>query len=177
MRVNCVIGIDPGKQGGIAIWCRGVPTKVAKMPEDMADLRDMLAYYAENYCPVVFVEKLNLHRDDFAEGGKVFRLQKLLENFAELKAVIAVSGVPYILVHPMTWQSRLKLRERGSEESKEERKRRYVGIAAELYPDVRRVTLWNADALLIMHFGRWAFGNDLKWVKANLPEREQLKLF
>lgn len=177
MKADCVIGIDPGMQGGIAIWVRGMATKTVKMPRDLSDLREMLEYYAENYTPVVFLEKLNLHRADLAEGGKVFRLQKLLENFAELKAVIEVSGVPYVLVHPMTWQSRLKLRERGSEESKSERKKRYADNARWLYPDVKRVTLWNADALLIMHFGRWVLVNDLKWVRANLPEREHEKLF
>ena len=76
----------------------------------------------------------------------------------------------------MTWQTKLKLRIRGEKVEKAERKRRYQEKAASCYPEIK-VTLWNADALLLMHFGRWALVNDSKWVKANLPEREYQKLF
>lgn len=82
------------------------------------------------------------------------------------------------MVHPLTWQGKLKLRDRGSaaQESKQERKRRYASKAAELYPGAK-VTLWNSDAILIMHFGRYALVNEQSWVKANLPKVEYDKLF
>lgn len=181
IKVNCVIGIDPGANGGIAVYTPGDVPKVAKMPKDVTDLRDFLKYYAETYHPIVFLEKLSVRPDDVmvqgdrAAMGKLYRIQRMMANFEHLKALIEIAGIPFVLCHPMTWQTKLKLRIKGQHEEKAERKNRYKDAAAKLYPGVD-VTLWNSDALLLMHFGRWALVNDVKWVKANLPEREQSKL-
>lgn len=181
IKVNCVIGIDPGANGGIAVYTPGDIPKVAKMPKDVTDLRDFLKYYADTYHPIVFLEKLSVRPDDVmvqgdrAAMGKLYRIQRMMANFEHLKALIEIAGIPFVLCHPMTWQTKLKLRIKGQHEEKAERKNRYKDAAAKLYPGVD-VTLWNSDALLLMHFGRWALVNDVKWVKANLPEREQSKL-
>lgn len=182
IRINCIIGIDPGANGGIAVYTSVDIPKVAKMPKDVTDLRDFLKYYAETYHPIVFLEKLSVRPDDVmvqgdrAAMGKLYRIQRMMANFEHLKALIEIAGIPYVLVHPASWQTKLKLRERGVHEEKADRKRRYQQRAAALYPEVK-VTLWNADALLLMHFGRWALVNEPKWVLANLPEREHDKLF
>lgn len=182
MKISAVIGIDPGANGGIAVWSVGHNVKALRMPKNITDLRDFLCYYAENYQPVVFLEKLSVRADDVfvqdnrAAMGKLYRIQKMMANYEHLRALIETCGIPYVMVHPMTWQSKLKLRLHGEKEEKADRKRRYKDTAARFYPGVD-VTLWNADALLIMHFGRWALVNDTKWVKANLPEREYQKLF
>ena len=180
--INCVIGIDPGANGGIAIFIPGQNVKAVKMPKDITALRDFLTYYAENYKPIVFLEKLSVRPDDIATDGdkanmgKFYRIQKMMANFEHLKALIETAGIPYVMVHPMTWQTKLKLRERGKKEEKKDRKRRYQQYAAKQYPEIN-VTLWNADALLIMHFGRYVLVNEPKWVKEQLPEREYQKLF
>ena len=180
--INCVIGIDPGANGGIAVFIPCQHTKALKMPKDMTELRDFFAYYKDNFKPIVFLEKLSVRPDDVvvqgdrAAMGKLYRVQKMMANFEHLKALIETSGIPYVLVHPLSWQTKLKLRVRGQHEEKADRKRRYRETAAQLYPGVN-VTLWNADALLLLHFGRWALVNEPKWVKANLPEREYQKLF
>jgi len=181
-KIDCVIGIDPGANGGLAVFCKGELPKVAKMPKDIAELRDFFAYYKENYHPLVFIEKLSIRPDDVSaseEGvqmGKLYRIQKMMANYEHLKAIMETIGVPYIMVHPFSWQTKLKLRTKGDGEAKADRKRRYQDTAQRFYPSVR-VTLWNADALLIMHFGRWALVNDLKWVLAQLPRAEKDKLF
>lgn len=185
LQVNCVIGIDPGKAGGLAVFVPGKYTPyvtTAKMPKDVKELRDFFEYYVENYRPVVFLEKLSVRPDDVTEEGgranlgKLYRIQKMIANYEQLKAIIESVGIPFVMVHPMTWQTRLKLRVRGHKEDKRLRKRRYAEAASSYFPDVK-TTLWNADALLIMQFGRWALVNDLNWVEANLPEREYAKLF
>lgn len=183
IKINSIIGIDPGRNGGLAVYIPGQKTRVAKMPKDITDLLDFFAYYVENYEPIVFLEKLSIRPDDIiAQGGeragmgKIYRIQKLMANYEQLKALIETAGIPYVLVHAMTWQTKLRLRVRGTKEDKGERKRRYEQAAAALYPDVK-VTLWNADALLIMHFGRYALESLQSWVKAQLPEREYNKLF
>ena len=187
IKINALIGIDPGQSnGGIAVYVPSNPAatkvKVVKMPKDMAELRDFFAYYAENYRPLVFLEKLSIRPDDIkVEGdaanlGKLYRVQKMMANFEHLKALVETSGIPYVMVHPCQWQSRLKLRLNGVHEEKAARKRRFAESAQSLYPSIK-VTLWNADALLLLHFGRVVLANDLKWVLSNLPQREQNKLF
>lgn len=180
LKVDCIIGIDPGANGGIAVFVPGYKVKTVKMPKDLQDLRDFLAYFGENFHPVVFLEKLNVRPDDIlkeegrAAMGKLYRIQKMIANFEHLKAIVETLGIPYVLIHPRSWQSKLGLAKTGEE--KAERKRRLKAAAEKLYPGAK-VTLWNSDALLIMHFGRWALKNSVEWVKSNLPEREHSKLF
>ena len=182
LKISVIIGVDPGSQGGLAVFIPGQNPKVIKMPKDIRELADFFAYYKENYKPIVFLEKLSVRPDDVmvqgdkAAMGKMYRIQKMLGNFEHLKAIIETAGIPYVMVHPASWQTKLKLRVRGVHEEKAERKKRYQEHAAKLYPGVK-VTLWNADALLLMHFGRWVLVNNPKWVKEQLPEREYQKLF
>lgn len=169
IKIDCILGIDPGAQGGIAVYIPGQHAKTVKMPKDVRDLRDFFQYYAENYRPMAFLEKLSVRPDDVKDNpGKIYRIQQMLANFEHLKVLLESAGIPYVLVHPISWQTKLKLRIKGQHEEKAERKRRYKEVAEKNYPEVK-VTLWNADALLIMHFGRWAIVNDEDWVLANLP--------
>lgn len=183
MKINCVIGIDPGANGGLAVYIPGERVRVWKMSKELPEVAEFLGYYAENYSPIIFLEELSVRPDDIAVNagnranmGKLYRIQKMIANYEQLKAFISISGVPMILVHPATWQTKLKLRVKGQKEEKTDRKRRYKEKAEELYRDVN-VALWNSDALLIMHFGRWVLVNDLKWVRTKLPAVDQSKIF
>lgn len=182
LKIDCIIGIDPGAMGGLAIKIAGKNVIVAKNPKDVRDLMDILSYYAETFHPIVFLEKLQVRPDDIkvddsgANLGKIYRIQKMLANFEHLRAVIDLSGIPYCLVHPMKWQARLCLRQKG--EQKSDRKKRYKEVAQKLYPDAK-ATMWNCDAILLMEFGR-AMLSDLKgrkWILENIPKREHEKLF
>ena len=171
LAVDAVLGIDPGKSGGIAIYTKddGM-VRTVKMPTSTEDLADLLRYYKENYTPVAFIEKLNIRREDVNVPGKIFGIQKLMDNHAQLRTVCEVEGIPFALVHPLSWENRLGLRIKGLREEKRVRKKRYASVAARWYPG-NRVTLWNADALLIMHFGRFVLTNDIKWLMANIPSK------
>lgn len=182
MNVDCVIGIDPGANGGLAVFIPGEQIKTIKMPKDIRDLRDILQYYEDTYKPIVFLEKLSIRADDVEmmpngkpNMGKMFRIQKLMGNYEHLKAIIESCNIPYVMIHPFSWQTKLNLRLKGVKEEKAERKNRYKAKAEELYKV--KATLWSADAILIMHFGRWALINDTKWLKQQLPQREQIKIF
>ena len=113
IKINCVIGVDPGAGGGLAVFIPGQMTKAVKMPKDITDLRDFFAYYRENYKPIVFLEKLSVRPDDIrADGdkpnmGKLFRVQKMMANYEHLKAIIETAGIPYVMVHPLKWQTAL----------------------------------------------------------------------
>lgn len=168
MDVDCIIGIDPGASGGIVSWRPNTNTKAVKMPKDINDIKEYIEYYKEIAKPIVFLEKLTIRPDDITDGnkGKIYRIQKMLQNYEQLKAILTIIGVPFVLVHPMKWQNELRLRKKL--EDKADRKKRYKEVASNLYPDVK-VTMWNADALLIMHFGRYALVNIPEWVRQNVP--------
>lgn len=166
---DTIIGIDPGAAGGIAIFQPGKITRTVKMPKDIRELGEFFSYYAENFRPLVFLEKLSVRPDDVKDNpGKIYRIQQMLANYEHLKALLENVGLPYVLCHAMTWQTKLGLRSVKGHEEKKHRKTRYKLKAEKEYPECK-VTLWNADALLIMHFGRWAVVNDRNWVLANLP--------
>lgn len=176
IRISAVVGIDPGSNGGIVTWRPNQNIKAMKMPKDLTELRNYLEYLKSICSPIVFLEKLSVRPDDITPGadgvnmGKLYRIQKMMANFEQLKAIISVCDVPFVMAHPMKWQNELKLRAKISQkkEEKSERKRRYKEIAGNLYPELKP-TLWNADATLIMHFGRYMLANNMDWIKSNLP--------
>lgn len=185
MKINCIIGIDPGASGGIVTWRPDAKVKAMKMPKDLDDFRAYMEYVKDNFSPLVFIEKVTVRMDDVkvdgdgANMGKLFRVQKMIANFEQMKTVLMVLGIPYVLVNPMKWQNELKLRisvKGKPKEEKEERKRRYRDIAGELYPEIN-ATLWSADATLIMHFGRYMLHNNIHWVMENLPIKMHNTLF
>lgn len=178
------MGIDPGVNGGIVTWRPNHNITAIKMPEDINDIRDYFNHLKTICSPIVFLEKLSVRPDDITLGadgvnmGKLYRIQKMMANFEQLKATIAVCDVPFVMVHPMKWQNELKLRAKTTrkKEEKNERKRRYKEIAGKLYPEIIPA-LWNADATLIMHFGRFILQNNPRWVLENLPQQMHNRLF
>lgn len=184
MKISTVVGIDPGTSGGIVTWRPNHNITAIKMPKDINELKDYLLYLKSNCSPIVFLEKLSVRPDDVTLGadgvnmGKLYRMQKMMANFEQLKAIISVCDIPFVMVHPMKWQNELKLRAKISrkKEEKSERKRRYKEIAGNLYPELKP-TLWNADATLIMHFGRFILQNNPRWVLENLPQQMHNRLF
>lgn len=173
MKIDCVIGIDPGSSGGMAVKRDGEYMKVYKMPKELKDLTELFNHYKDiSDKVIVFIEKVQLRHDDMG-GGKAFRIQEMLMNFQRLKDLIEFAEIPYIQVHPMSWQSFLKLRRKGEE--KPDRKNRYKSFAQTLYPEVR-ATLWNSDAMLLVRFGLKKIEIDENWIYENLPTRTH-KLF
>ncbi len=173
---DCIIGIDPGAAGGLAMWTDS-RLLTSPMPKDMAKVADFLDYAKDNYKkPIVFIEKINIRRDDLF-GGKVFRIQHMIENLANLKAMISLSGLPMVEIHPATWQTRLRLRIAG--EQKTDRKRRYKEIATSLCPQLK-VTMKNCDAILIMLCGVQIVTSpskkDMRWLEKNIVKNERASL-
>lgn len=151
-----VFGIDPGASGGIAKYkeCR---TESWKMPKNFDDLCDFFDYQ-KSICerPLIALEKVQLWQGDEKDKsgknvGRQFRIQKMLNHYAELRSAIRSRGFEFIEVAPVTWQSYLKIRIKDEERSV--RKNRFKDIAGELYPS-QKVTLNTADALLLVEFLR-----------------------
>ncbi len=172
MKIDCIIGIDPGSNGGIVVWRPNHNATAIKMPKDLNEIRDFLNYYKEITTPIIFLEKLSVRPDDVTVGdaganmGKLYRIQKMLANFEQLKAIITVAEIPFVLIAPISWQQKLRIRIKN--EDKKDRKKRYKDIAQSLYPEIKQ-TMYSCDATLIMHFGRYMLANNMDWIKSNLP--------
>lgn len=170
MIIDCFIGIDPGiSNGGISIWRPNKKLEVIKMPREMMDLLPLFKELKKD-CehPLVFLEKVQTRPDDLQHFGKAINIQKMLASFEKLKTVMEFAEMPFVQVHPISWQSYLKLRKK--KEGGKDRKNRYKTIAQELYPEVK-ATLWNSDSSLLVHFGRKKYLNDQNWIFEALPDK------
>ncbi len=172
IRISAVVGIDPGSNGGIVTWRPNQNIKAIQMPKDLTDLRNYLEYLKSICSPIIFLEKLSVRPDDVTLGadgvnmGKLYRIQKMLANFEQLKAIITVAEIPFVLIAPISWQQKLRIRIKN--EDKKDRKKRYKDIAQSLNPEIKQ-TINSCDATLIMHFGRYMLTNNMDWIKSNLP--------
>lgn len=175
MKIDVIIGIDPGKSGGIAIYVNSSKTmKVVKMPDTTKKLSDYLNHVKETYgTALCFIEKVSSWTTDKNEGGKSFGIEKMMANYTQLKTVLTLCEIPFVQVHSRTWQGTLNLIKKG--ESKKDRKNRYKLAASTHYPNLK-ATLWNADAVCVMHFGRIKLSNDVNWVIDRLPPAAQKEL-
>lgn len=180
IRISAVVGIDPGSNGGIVTWRPNQNITAIQMPKDINELKDYLLYLKSICSPIVFLEKLSVRPDDVTLGadgvnmGKLYRIQKMLANFEQLKAIITVAEIPFVLIAPISWQQKLRIRIKN--EDKKDRKKRYKDIAQSLYPEIKQ-TMYSCDATLIMHFGRYILRNNPGWVRQNLPSNMHERLF
>lgn len=103
MKVDCIIGIDPGVNGGIAVYrVYGQKVDVLKMPKELSDLTDYLRYIKSICSPIIFLEKLNVRPDDVVQQtgdslnlGKLYRIQKMLAQYEKLKNINRIVRNPF----------------------------------------------------------------------------------
>ncbi len=186
MEYTKIIGIDPGSSGGIAIFSKS-GLGCSKMP--MIEVRKnghkrmrtnekkfaaMLTEQKRDYRPIIFIEKVQAWLSDTDKPGKRFNIQKMLANYETLLTAIRMSGIPMIEVPPRTWQNYLSLGKKGME--KEERKKSYQRAAQSYYPETK-ATLWNSDAICLVHFGRMKNKFDPSWIKEQTNEQPEQQTF
>ena len=174
--IDCIIGIDPGMSGGMAVWRPNDLAKTHKMPREIKLFDEFLKYQKSiNGYILVIIEKVQPFWSDSKEEnkGKQFRIQQMLGNYAQLKAVLETNSIPYIPISPITWQTYLRIRKK--KEEKQVRKNRFKNIAQNQFPEIK-VTLWNCDALLLVQFGRMKRKLDPGWIKERLPNNALQKL-
>jgi len=136
-----VVGIDPGKDGGIAI--ASTQTIVAyKMPQTERDIFDLLKdEVLPDETPVVFLEKVHS-----MPGQGVSSSFSFGRGYGFLRGVITALRYPLHEVTPQKWQKALGCLSRGD-------KNVTKGKAQQLFPQLK-ITHLTADALLIMEYGR-----------------------
>ncbi len=139
------IGIDPGRAGGLVSLDRnGKALQVVKMPETMGGILQFFQQYS-NDDVVCYLEKVHTRPGDGAAS-----MFKFGQGFGWLQMALLAAKVKTIEVLPNTWMRGLGIKSKKKDETKTAYKNRLKFVAEQLFPE-QRVTLWNADALLIAH--------------------------
>lgn len=149
-----IIGIDPGTNGGIAVLDdKGGVIDVTKMPPTPQDILNFLNIFVmraeAEQCPIVcYMEKVGY--------GMPGQSSKATATFARhcghLDMALLALGISTNTVTPNLWEKSYQL---GSSKgfSKTEWKNRLKAKAQQMFPKVK-VSLANADALLLAEYGR-----------------------
>jgi len=136
------IGIDPGKNGGIAWIADGKPC-VEKMPDTLQDLWELVTdmwNVSPNPCKA-YVEQVHSSPQQGVKSAFTFG-----QGFGHIEMALTAAGIPFERVRPQVWQKAMGCLTSGD---KNVSKRR----AQELFPSLK-ITHATADALLIAEYGR-----------------------
>lgn len=149
-----IIGIDPGKNGGISVYTcdENRIIESVKMPETMQELYSML--YSYKYNSVCYLERVQGIPGNGAAG--MFNFGR---GFGHLEMALLALKIPYVEVTPQKWQKALQLGHKGTKTATQW-KNKLKERAEQLYPGVK-VTLSVADSLLIVEYGRLTEGSKL----------------
>lgn len=146
-----IIGIDPGKSGGIA-WLGDNGPCVEKMPDTLADLWEimeniLLSHSVRGGSLVVpggikaFIEVVHSSPQMGVKSAFTFG-----NGFGHLEMALTAAGIPFERVRPQQWQKTMGCLTKGD---KNVSKRK----AQELFPSLK-ITHATADAILIAEYGR-----------------------
>jgi len=164
-----IIGIDPGISGGIAVYDPSSPlrnTEVYKMPETPVDMLDLFKKIVQqNAANEVIAYQELVHGMPGQGGAAMFSFGEI---YGILRCALAANLIRTEVVSPQRWMKALGIGTRESikdrdnkdkatiarelAQAKKEWKAKLKAKAQQLYPNIT-VTLWNADALLILDYG------------------------
>lgn len=144
--MTSIIGIDPGKNGGVAYITEGFP-QVWNMPATEKDLSEMLREIGtgEAYC---FIEKVHAMPKQGVTSTFTFG-----QGYGFLRGCLVSHKIPFETVTPRKWQAALSIPAKKKSETQRQHKHNLKQKAQNLYPQVS-LTLSTCDALLIAEYGR-----------------------
>ena len=141
--VMTIIGIDPGKSGGVALLFPTGPVAL-KMLETLTDLIEEIESYTHNEEQVTcYIEQVHAMPKQGVSSTFTFG-----RNFGGIEGVLTALKIRREYVTPQRWQKALGCLSKGD---KNVTKRK----AQELFPELK-ITHATADALLIAEYGRRA---------------------
>ena len=141
-----IIGIDPGKRGGVAIL-EGTKVKLINTPEEPTGMADVInsavnSSYVESEKLIAYIENVHAFPTDGRSSAFKFGM-----NYGMWLGILGAYKVTTKKVVPFKWMEPYEL-----PKIKTERKKKLKQIAQELYPD-KKITLRTCDALLIAIWG------------------------
>lgn len=132
-----LIGIDPGKSGGIA-WLQDGICSASKMPDTEKDVHSLFRRIG---CGPCIIEKVHS-----MPGQGVKSMFTFGQNYGFLRGCLISMGVSFDEITPQTWQKALGCWSKGNKNITKAK-------AQQLYPSMT-ITHATADALLILEYLR-----------------------
>ena len=137
------IGIDPGKDGALAVLCEGGLVSVVPFYPDAYKA----AIRALNGPAMAVLEHVGA-----MPGQGVTSMFSFGENFGYLKGLLEAFEIPYELVRPQRWKKELGIS--GKNQSVEVCKRLFPGVSLRKEERSRKDHDGMAEALLMAEFAR-----------------------
>ena len=146
-----VIGIDPGKNGGLAVWYQSI-TKAVKCPKTVLEMSSVINScttigWVDNHKIVAYIENVWAFPTDARSAAFKFGV-----NYGLWHGLLASHKIETYTVVPRVWmkywESKLDIE---LPKDKQKRKRKLKEIAQQ--QTNKKVTLYNADAILIALYG------------------------
>ena len=138
-----ILGIDPGKTGGLSFHSEEV-VAVEKLPENAKDLLALVE--AVGPVDAAYVEKIYL------PTGKAGALN-FASGWGKILAVLEIAQIRTELVTPQKWMKALNCMTRGDKNVTKARAFEEFGHLAYDNGKTLPITHWSSDALLIGHYG------------------------
>lgn len=149
--MKTIIGIDPGKNGGIAWITDGKPC-VEKMPDTVKDLWELIESIMHSGTPAerlqkgVYGFKAYIEAIHSSPQMGVVSAFTFGQGLGRLEMALTAAAIPFERVRPHLWQKEMKCMSKGDKNVTKAK-------AQELFPSMK-VTHATADALLIAAYGR-----------------------
>lgn len=145
-----IIGIDPGLNGGIAIFGEPLLGQKAIPFKTMAEAESFILDYVKS--EGVFIKAYIEEPPPYfpGAGGGLASQSKLYRNFGQYEGLLMGIGIPFETATPQKWQKGLP----GLAKLKgPDRKKALHNLAAQRYPHLKP-TLKTCDAILIAEYGQ-----------------------
>lgn len=146
-----IIAIDPGATGAIAMKCTCCESQpvCVKMPKDRKEIRELFSGIAVTSTlnhgkVVVILEQIGTVAFNDNSPATISILNR---HVGHVEVSLDVAYLDFEEVHPRTWMKLIGPLPKGYAD----RKRAIKEAMQERWPDTK-VTLWNADALGILHW-------------------------
>jgi hypothetical protein len=141
-----VIGIDPGKSGGIAWIDETGKACVEKMPDTLKDLWELISNISGDYGIYKIECKAYLEQISSSPQMGVVSAFTFGNGYGHLEMALTAAGIPFERVRPQVWQKAMGCMTKGDKNITKAK-------AQELFPHLK-ITHATADACLIAEYGR-----------------------
>ena len=136
-----LVAIDPGNNGDIVLHT-GEKVITYKMPKSAGDT----VMFFQEILPVDFCLIEHEHMRTGYTGMTTF-----IRKYGWLQAGIEYAGISHAYITPKKWMQYITDKKKKDFKTKTQWKNHLKELAQKIYKDVN-VTLWNADALLILKY-------------------------
>jgi len=154
---NSCLGIDPGKNGGLAVCLKRVSPHgsitfeveaLCEMPDTEAAILSEIEALAK-LADFAVIERAHSMPKQGVKSTFTFG-----ETYGFLKACLYATSTPFIDVPASVWQKALGVRRKSGRETKYQHKKRLLNHACQLYPSYAdMISLATCDAILLAHYG------------------------